>query len=219
MNRTFILLLSICSGIFSQVRLCDSLYSEGEYDSALSCFNNLAPEKRAEVPVLEKLGILNHIMNRSAEGDGFFDTLLQKTPGHELDPLYVSPEIIESFNRIKRKYSNGSVKADTIVQIQMVDKKTRHIRPIHLLPYGAGHILDKRSKKGLFFLGLGIASLGANIIAYNERSQLKTNEHGKYYDPDRAFSLYKTQIMSFYGVFVPIGVFSIVDCIVFRKER
>jgi hypothetical protein len=219
MYKTIFISFLFFTVIPSQVQLCDSLYNEGEYDSALSCFDNLASEKRGQVPILKKLGILNHIMNRREQGDSFFDSLLQQDPAHELDPLYVSPEIIESFNRIKRKYSNGSVKADTIVQIQVVDKKTRFIRPMHLLPYGAGHILDKRTKKGLFFLGLGAAALTANILAYNTRSGLRTDNNGYYYDPDRAFSLYKTQIMSFYGIFVPIGVFSIVDCIVFRKER
>ncbi len=216
--RLFFVVMGSALCLFARTRLCDSLYNEGEYDSALVCYHSLDPVQGGQALVLERLGILYYVKNSRDMAEVFFDSLLRLKPDYELDPLYVAPEIIESFQLVKRRYAAGKPDAEAAAPVQAAPGPAA-LRPVHFIPYGLGHILDHRVKRGGMYMFLSAAALTCNIVSYKQRHTLRTDASGAYYEPDKAFRLYRNQIITFYGIFAPLGVISLVDCVFFRKQR
>jgi tetratricopeptide (TPR) repeat protein len=181
---------------------CDSLYEKREFGSALKCIHlkiNSASlkQKRDSLRAFERAAILYYILEDFQESNRFFDQLLLINPNYELDPVSVPPEILALYKNRKEAR-------------EMANKPEKSL--LRLLPYGAGHIKEKKIKRGIVYIGVSVIALGMNIAMYNWRKSIERTD-GTYDNPQQAANLQSVQLWAFYGGFVGTGLVSFVDAL------
>lgn len=136
-----------------------------------------------------------------------FKTALSLKPDLSLSPLYVSPKIIEFFNRVKTEYNSGTEKEETLAVKYIPDKRFGASLRSLALP-GWGQIYKGEKKKGVALISLWAVSIGGLLVMQLEQSQL----HQEYLDarePENIASKYD-RYNSYYKARNSIAVFTAV---------
>ena len=189
---------------------CVRLYENRDFASALSCVNSGFDSiglltRKDSLKAFELGAILCYILDKYDSANIYFDRVLFLDPKEGLDPLNVPPEIIAMFETRKAAFLEKFPQfRDTIPVLKKSILK--------FMPYGAGHIKEKKYKRGIFYAAVSVLALGANISSYYMRKSMENPDH-TYNNVKRAEMLYNTQVISFYGVFLGTGLVSFLDAL------
>ena len=148
-------------------------YDSFEFDKAISAGNNILQSQRRLAP--EELAFLHQYLALSFYNTGqpdsarvHFLNLLSVNPGLELDPVTISPKIIEFFNEIKKDYQALSGSSPSLAHTKYVF--VEDLRPAAawrsaLLP-GWGQFYKGQKAKGYVLGGAFWGSLLATGVAW-----------------------------------------------------
>ena len=152
-----------------QVRV---LYESLEYDKAISIGNlllksNYSFSKNDFIILHEYMALSFYNVGNIDSSRSHFLSLLSINPEYDLDPIKVSPKIIDFFNQLKSEIKSPSEKVELVPYKEYVFMED--IRPkaglrSTILP-GWGQIYKGQKKRGLIIGGLFFASLAATGIS------------------------------------------------------
>ncbi|OGJ91084.1 MAG: hypothetical protein A2268_01990 [Candidatus Raymondbacteria bacterium RifOxyA12_full_50_37] len=201
---------------FSQenpIALCQNMYDNREFTAALSCVRGQLDSGRVTTRIdsfkaFELAGMLCYILDDYDNANVYFRDILGMDRFAEPDPVTVPPEILAFYKRQKSAFEQEH---PLITLAPPVPKKSA----LRLLPFGAGHIREKKYFRGFSYAAAAAVCLGINIVSYNSRKLLES-PNGRYApdDLDSAVGLYNIQVGSFYGGFLGIGFISFVDALI-----
>ncbi|MFQ5674846.1 MAG: tetratricopeptide repeat protein [bacterium] len=140
-------------------------------ETALQNYQNFSAAQLTEVH--KTLGLIYYSQNNPDQSRNQFETALSLDPQLNLDPLFVSPKILDFFNEIKRTWlqknqQNGDIR-DRTRYIMMYDPRPAAAMRSMIFP-GWGQRYKGEKRKGLILSGLwGVGIIGA-AVAHIARS-------------------------------------------------
>jgi len=120
------------------------------------------------------LALIYFAQNKLEDSRQQFKTALELSPGLVLSPLYVSPKIIDFFNRIKLSASSET-KSNQDLQVRYIIVKDRRFPAVlrsTVLP-GWGQVYKGDKKKGITLISLWSMGLSGLLITQFKQSQAK----------------------------------------------
>ncbi len=140
---------------------------------ALAQVNAYAPDELAQIHTL--LGLIAYANNQLTDARGQFLSALSLNPELELDPLLVSPKILEFFDAIKAERARlpADAQSGEIRYVVVEDLRIEATLRSMLVPgWGQLHKGDRR--KGWVLLGTWGTALGGTTLTFVQRQQAKT---------------------------------------------
>lgn len=134
-------------------------------ETALKNYQNFTAPQLIEVH--KTLGLIYYSQNSPDECRNQFETALSLDPELDLDPLFVSPKILDFFNGVKSNWlqknqTNDAIRSRTRY-IMMYDPRPAAALRSMVLP-GWGQRYKGEKRKGLILSGLwGVGLLGASV--------------------------------------------------------
>lgn len=169
-------------------------YPEAEIkaQAALKDFQRFTPAQLTEIHKI--LGLIYFSQNKEDAARLQFENALALSPDLKLDPLFVSPKIVEFFEEIKnartsKMHEAGSPRAEARYVLVHDPRPAAAMRSM-ILP-GWGQLYKGEKTKGRLLLGLWSAGVIGSVAAHVARA----NAEDKYLtetDPDRIESRYNT---------------------------
>lgn len=169
-------------------------YEEAEIkaNAALSNYQRFTPTQLTEIHKI--LGIIYFSQNRAAEAKQQFENALSLTPQLSLDPLYVSPKIIEFFNEVKQGWQTKTKeKANSEGEIRylvMQDPRPAAAMRSMLLP-GWGQTYKGQRSKGRVLMALWGVGVVGSLVAHIKRQDAE-DKYLSERDPGKIQSRFNT---------------------------
>ncbi len=151
-------------------------YSEAEIKAraVLKNYQNFTSQQLTEIHKI--LAFIYYSQNKQAEARLQFEYALSITPELQLDPLYVSPKIMNFFKQIKvdqELKSRQSIHSDSGFRYVLVQdlRPSAALRSM-ILP-GWGQLYKKEKTKGKVLLAMWTVGLSGSVITYLARNNAK----------------------------------------------
>lgn len=154
-----------------------TFYQKLDFDKAITTGENLIKSghtySREELIALYKYVALSYYSIAQIDSStSRFLSLLSIAPDYELDPVEVSPKIVDFFNRLKERHRSETFREKTVPYTKYVF--VEDIRPnaglrSALLP-GWGQFYKGQKKRGIIIGGLFLTSLAATGISLVQES-------------------------------------------------
>ena len=150
----------------------DLNYTEAEIKakSALEKYQNFTSSQLTAVHKI--LGLLYYSQNKPTESRRQFEIAFSLNPELKLDPLFVSPKILEFYNHIKAEWQlSKQQNSDIQNQIRYVlvnDPRPAAALRSMILP-GWGQVYKGEKRKGLIFFGLWSLGIAGSVITHFAR--------------------------------------------------
>lgn len=139
---------------------------------ALQHVEAYTPEELAQIHTL--LALIAYSRNQLTEARGQFMSALSLHPNLELDPLLVSPKILDFFAEIRAERSRATAEptAGEVRYVVLEDQRVEAALRSMLVPgWGQLHKGDRR--KGIVLIGTWGAALGGVALTYAQRQQAR----------------------------------------------
>jgi tetratricopeptide (TPR) repeat protein len=133
--------------------------------AALANYQNLKPYELVEIHQI--LAIIYFSQNRVEEARQAFRNALSLDPDMQLDPVMVSPKIVDFFKDVSSDYFNATEKQtdDKVRYVKVYDPRPTATLRSMLVP-GWGQIYKGQKKKGLILMGMwGIGLAGTVVVS------------------------------------------------------
>lgn len=195
-------------------------YTEAEIKakSVLENYQNFTASQLTEIHKI--LGLVYYSQNKPAESRRQFELVLSLNPDLSLDPLFVSPKILEFYNQIKDDWlsKNAQNTVDNPVRYVLVhDPRPAAALRSMLLP-GWGQVYKGEKRKGLILSGLWgvgvIGSLATHLARQDaEDKYLSETNPAKIDSRYNTFNTYHKLRNNFLIVSAGVWIFSYIDAI------
>ncbi|RMF56805.1 MAG: hypothetical protein D6743_19740 [Calditrichaeota bacterium] len=138
--------------------------------AALRDFQRFTPDQLTEVHKI--LGLVYISKNNPVDARQQFELALSLNPDLELDPLLVSPKILEFYAKVKRSWrakQRADVRSDARVRYVVVEDPRPAAALRSMLLPGWGQIYKGEKRKGVLLTTLWGIGVAGSIIAHIER--------------------------------------------------
>lgn len=139
---------------------------------ALINYHQFTPPELVELH--KYLALINYAQGKIDESKKNFEAALSLNPDLVLSPLYVSPKIIEFFNKIKAELNSeaGKIEELSLRYILVRNKKFNASLRSIVLP-GWGQIYKGEKKKGIVLVSLWTSSVGGLLVTHLKQSKAR----------------------------------------------
>lgn len=148
----------------------DFTESEIKAKSALHNYQRFSPAQLTEIHKI--LALIYYSQNKTDEARQHFENALALTPDLKLDPLFVSPKILDFYNQIKEEWKlriKNSSDAKTEVRYVLVqDSRPAAALRSMLLP-GWGQLYKGEKTKGRLLVALWGVGVAGSVISHVAR--------------------------------------------------
>ena len=150
-------------------------YQEAEIkaDAALGKYDSFTPEQLVEIHKV--LGLIYFTQGKTRQSEEQFRLALSIDPGLKLDPLLVSPKILDFFNGIQLKRKQNDLQKPENPEIRYVflhDLRPAAALRSMVLP-GWGQLYKKDKRKGVVFLSLWGAGVIGSVVSHSKMQNAK----------------------------------------------
>jgi tetratricopeptide (TPR) repeat protein len=169
-------------------------YPEAEIkaQAALKDFQRFTPTQLTEIHKI--LGLIYFSQNKEDAARLQFENALSLSPDLKLDPLFVSPKIVEFFEEIKKartiKLQDAGASQADVRYVLLQDPRPAAAMRSMIVP-GWGQLYKGEKTKGRVLLGLWSAGVIGSVAAHIARAHAEDRYLAET-DPDRIESRYDT---------------------------
>lgn len=169
-------------------------YTEAEIkaQTALKQYQRFTPSQLTEIHKI--LALIYSAQNKKEQAREHFEAALSINPDLELDPIYVSPKILNFFKKIKSEYKQNLLNSDENKQeiryVLVQDPRPSAALRSMLIP-GWGQWYKGEKSKGKILMGLWGGSVTGVIIAHIIRNHAE-DRYLSETNPDKIESRFKT---------------------------
>ncbi len=208
-----------------------NLFEYGDYPSMSQILEaGLEANKfnEEQLPTVRRLlGIGSFILQDRKKARENFLILLTLNPDEQLDPLYVPPIIIDTFESIRSEHKEmlDAIRAERLKakeekpeeeRVDVVRKYNPYF--VNFIPFGAGQYQNGEAVKGTLFLTGEVVLLGLNVASYFVSDSLKGDDG--LYSSDNAKMAREWRIVQYtaLGALTVLAVGGIVDAVLNHRE-
>ncbi len=161
-------------------------------NSALDHYERFTPAQLTEIHKI--LALIYYSQNNTVEARKHFESALDLTPDLELDPLFISPKILNFFDQIKKERGQKlkqSSNASTEVRYVLVEDRRPSAALRSMILPGWGQLYKGDNTKGKVLIALWSAGLIGSVATHLARQ----NAEDKYLsetDPEKIQSRFNT---------------------------
>lgn len=161
-------------------------------EAALQRVDQYTPDELAELHTV--LGLIAYSEGRTADASSQFQNALSLDPALELDPLYVSPKILDFFATVRaERLQSRAAEPEAAANVRYVIVEDRRVEAAlrSMLVPGWGQLHKGERRKGYLLLGTWSAAAAGTVLTYVQRREA-ADAYEAATTPDEAMRLYDT---------------------------
>ena len=185
-----------------------SAYLYGSYALAIDCLGPLlSPDLLLSSPdelalAYEYVGLAYFYLDRRAEAEPFFKSLIFFRPEHELDPVRVPPDAVTFYAQLhdalagelsarsralEAQRAREDAALEALTRRELIIEQRVNSRLVALLPFGVGQFQNDDPRAGYFFLSAELITTLASVGLFWQIEQMR-QDNGRFARADVSFA-------------------------------